>query len=126
MSKWFTQEEASNAKLKERLNDIHANVAFRLRDSVKFGTEPLTAAPGQPVDTGNLRDSWILSHPEKLLSTLLATGKTPDGEEVGYARYIEEGVGMTFGAHGGGPHSVKMTVSAFKKLVKAAVSEEVS
>jgi len=131
------------AKLNRRLLDTHANVAFKVRDSIVFGhsTEAgrITTAPGQPKDTGNLRASWQLTHPEPLVSKLTATGERPDGKKVGYARAVEEGIQapyttkrgtrvtprkMRFGAHGGGPHSVKLTLSALKRLLDKAVKEE--
>ena len=145
MSTWESGIAKFKLKLDRLPKEIHANVAFKLRDSVKFGprTEAgiITTAPGQPQDTGNLQASWQLDFPEPLLATLMATGETPDGKKVGYARAIEEGIQepyttkkgtrvtprqINFGKSGGGPHSVRLTVSAFDKLVAKAVQEEVT
>lgn len=131
------------ARTEKRLKAVHANAAFKVRDSVIFGPQfeggRITGAPGQPVDTGNLRASWQLTHPEALLALLTATGETPTGVKVGYARAIEEGIQapytttkgtrvtprkIVFGKHGGGPHSVKLTRAGFQRLVDKAAREE--
>ncbi len=97
--------------------DVFVSLATKVHASVKVGS-PTTGAPGQPVDTGNLRNSWIL-------------GIGPDVAEIStnveYARAIEDGIG----AHGplqlrskvGGFHSVKLTIAGANALQAEAVRE---
>ena len=120
MSNWESAIDRFAAKIERRIKDIHANAAFKMRDSVVTGSQ-LTGAPGQPVDTGNLRASWQLTFPEPLLARLTTN--------VEYAPAIEEGVGpygpMSLQSGVGGFHSVKQTRNAWQKVVDAAVREEV-
>jgi len=122
---WESQIKRFQDKIQKRIVTIHANTAMKLRDSVVFGNRTeaggLTGSPGQPVDTGNLRNSWQLTHPAALLARL--------STNVEYAPAIEDGVGpygpMTLQSEVGGFHSVKLTRAGFQKLVDAAVREEV-
>jgi hypothetical protein len=94
--------------------DISAQLALQ---SIQFGS-PLTAAPGQPVDKGNLRNSWQderVSPTEHIVSTPIV-----------YADNIEDGISshgtpMTLRSAVGGFHSVALTVSNFDRIVDAAV-----
>ena len=80
----------------------------------------LTGAPGQPVDTGNLKASWQ--------TVFVASDRAVIGTNVEYARSIEDGVSY---AHGGTPitirskvggtHSVQRTVLNWDRIVAAAV-----
>jgi hypothetical protein len=82
-------------------------VALESLNEVKFGG-PITGAPGQPVDTANLRNSWIL----EFLSKWRARISTP----VEYAEAVEDGVGphgaVKYGAKNGigGSHSMKIVI----------------
>ncbi len=115
---WEKAIDAFERKIEKRIKDIHAKTAFALRDSVVHGST-VTGAPGQPVDTGNLINSWQLTFPAQLLARLTTN--------VEYAPAIEEGVGphgpMTFISPEGGPHGVKLTVAGFQKLVDKVVRE---
>ena len=120
MSTWEDGIAKFQLKIDTRSKAIFANTAFKIRDSVKFGS-PITGAPGQPVDTGNLRSSWQLTHPEPFLARLTTN--------VNYAPHIESGIGkggqMVLHSKEGGFHSVKMTIAGFDRIVKRAVAEEV-
>jgi hypothetical protein len=93
--------------------DVSAQLALQ---SIQFGS-PLTAAPGQPVDTGNLRNSWQdekVSPTEHVIST-----------PVVYASNIEDGISshgtpMTLRSAVGGFHSVALTVANFDRIVDDA------
>jgi len=86
-----------------------------VRESVVNGSE-VTGAPGQPVDTSNLKTSWqgdFLSRTEWELST-----------NVAYAIYIEDG-GNDLGpfqlrSQVGGFHSVKLTRANWDRIVEFA------
>ena len=115
---WERAIDRFEAKVQRRLIEVHAKVAFALRDSVVFGS-PVTGSPGQPVDTGNLRASWQLSFPSLLLARLVTSAV--------YAEAIENGVGpsgpMVLKSPVGGFHSVRMTRTGFQKLVDKIVRE---
>ena len=99
-------------KAKYGTREVFVRTAQLVQESVVVGS-PITGAPGQPVDTGNLANSWHLNvgQTEALLST-----------NVVYAPVIEDNVrGVVFRNHG--PHSVKLTVAGFDKLVDAAARE---
>lgn len=100
------------AKVERNLHAIFLNTATAVRDSVVEGS-PVTGAPGQPVDTGNLKSSWVLAFTEP--------GVAEVSTNVEYAPAIEDGVGphgpMTLRSKVGGFHSVKLTRSNFDRLV---------
>ena len=129
MSTWEQQISAWEAKTQKRLVTVHARAAFAVRDSVVSGSSE-TGAPGQPIDTGNLRGSWQLTHPEPMLARLTTN--------VSYAPAIEEGMNnsvtsgrsggsigspMTLRSEVGGFHSVKLTRINFQKVVDKIVKE---
>lgn len=115
---WERAIEDFEAKVQKRIVQLHARLAFAMRDSVVDGSS-VTGAPGQPVDTGNLRASWQLTFPSPLLARLVSSAT--------YAEAIENGVGphgpMILRSEVGGFHSVKMTRSAFPKLTDRIVRE---
>jgi hypothetical protein len=80
--------------------------------SIRTGSE-LTGAPGQPVDTGNLRNSWVESYPSATL-WMISTN-------VEYAEWIEDGgndiAAFTLRSEVGGFHSVKLTEAAYGDIV---------
>jgi hypothetical protein len=94
--------------------DMSAQLALQ---SIQFGSQ-LTGATGQPVDTGNLRNSWQderVSSTEHIIST-----------PVIYAQNIEDGISshgtpMTLRSAVGGFHSVALTVSSFDRILESAV-----
>jgi hypothetical protein len=97
------------AKIKARSQAVFVNVASRAHAGIVNG-DPLTGALGQPVDTGNLRDSWQLQF-ESPTAALISTN-------VEYAPIIEDNVrGVTFKNHG--PHSVRLTIAGLGKIVEA-------
>lgn len=101
------------AKTRYKTQTAFVNSANAVKESVVHGSA-VTGAPGQPVDTGNLKASWQLtfdSPTEALVST-----------NVEYAPIIEYNVrGATLRSKVGGFHSVALTVAGFEKLVEAEV-----
>lgn len=86
---------------------VFVNSASRVLQSIQDGS-PVTGAPGQPVDTGNLRASWQLTF-ESPTSALVSTN-------VEYAPVIEDNIkGVRFKNHG--PHSVKITRAGLQQIV---------
>jgi hypothetical protein len=68
----------------------------------------VTGAPGQPVDTGNLRASWQLTFDSRTSARI--------SSNVSYAQHVEDNVrGVTFKNHG--PHSVRLTIVGLPRIV---------
>jgi len=134
-------------RLEQTLQDVTVASALKAHESIVAGS-PLTGAPGQPVDTGYLRSSWVLGiggtpafrvdgdgkdAPPKGTGT--ATPPSPPqfvGAErykaelvtnVRYAPYIEDGLRGQRSTVGG-PGSVKLTRAAWPRIVADAVREQ--
>jgi hypothetical protein len=90
-----------------RSQAVFVGVAAEAKTSIVEGSA-ITGAPGQPVATGNLRTSWILD--------FLTATRARISTNVSYAPVIEDNArGVTFRNHG--PHSVKLTIAGFDRLV---------
>jgi hypothetical protein len=88
--------------------DVFVGCTEEVHRSIVEGSE-ITGAPGQPVDTANLRNSWT--------PQFLDANTWQDTTHVEYAEYVEDNVrGVTFKNHG--PHSVKLTRVGFPKIVE--------
>ena len=107
---------AFRAKVEARQQAVFVNTAVAVKDSITVGS-PVTGAPGQPVDTGNLLGSWQLA--------FLAQDVAEISTAVEYAPAVEEGVGphgpMTLRSAVGGFHSVALTRAGFDLLVNDVV-----
>ena len=89
-----------------------------IAQSIRDGHE-LTGAPGQPVDTANLLNSWQERFPEVDVGEVITN--------VIYAPVIEDLIGR-FGpiqirSEVGGGHSVKLTRAAWQKIADAAMTQ---
>ena len=103
-------------KVETQNKAIFAGVVDLTHQSIQLGS-PVTGAPGQPVDTGNLRASWQKTY-ESPSVALITTS-------VEYAKSIEDGLSY---AHGGKPmtlrspvggfHSVALTRAGFQRIVE--------
>jgi hypothetical protein len=110
----FSSDIASfNAKTIQKLDQVFDGVADEAFRSIVFGSE-ITGAPGQPFDpendpnAGKLRDSWKIDRPSAT-EAVIAT-------DVDYAPNVEDNIeGAHFRNHG--PHSVKLTVTSFDRIV---------
>jgi len=116
-----------------RRKAVYVGTATAAHESIVRG-RPETGAPGQPVDTGFLRNSWTI-----------AIGPTEAiiGTNVAYARVVEDnGDRSKYNPSGvmpppkaplagrqriksevGGPHSVKLTVAGASRLQAAVLRE---
>ena len=96
-------------KTERRAKDVFVESTVQVRRSIVEGSE-LTTAPGQPVDTGHLKASFIdnFTSPD----TWQITTNTE------YAPGIEDGVGITIRSPVGGSHSVKLTVAGWPRIVE--------
>lgn len=105
-------------KTKRREGAVFHTAVFTVHKSITVGS-PLTGAPGQPVDTGRLRNSWMI--------TVLSPREVRILTSMKYARSIEDGLSY---AHGGKPitlrsqvggfHSLKLTVASWNRIVEDA------
>ena len=117
-----------SAKLDRRVKDVFVRSTEEVQQSVVEGSA-VTGAPGQPVDTGNLKTSWIGAHQEPMVWRLATN--------VAYAPIVEEG-GMVGGAgrsgamwggrytlrsEVGGFHSLALTRAGWQRIVTHAVRE---
>jgi len=119
-------------KVETRVPAVMLSTAAKMHHSIKEGS-PVTGAPGQPVDTAFLKDSWILS-PHATYAEIHTN--------VSYARVIEDDNPDAFDDSGedrppraegqttksikstvGGHHSVKLTIAGASLLQAEAVRE---
>lgn len=116
MTTFAQQLNGWTEKVEFRTREMFTQTVSEIERSVKFGSE-ITGAPGQPVDTGFLRNSWgpIWVGPNNVVI----------GTNVEYARPIEDGTSrgraMKLRSAVGGFHSVKITMSAVDRIMKYIV-----
>jgi hypothetical protein len=107
-----TRNRDTSARLGAMLNDVFVGVGTEALRSIQEGSE-LTGAPGQPVQSGNLRASWHLDFP--------TTDRAEISTNVIYAEGVEEGTGvygpLTLRSPVGGFHSVKITAANLDRIV---------
>ena len=77
----------------------------------------ITGAPGQPVQFGALKGSWV----PRFLGPHLWQTSTP----LVYAPVIEEAIGITIRSPVGGSHSVKLTRAGWQRIIDFAQREVV-
>jgi len=115
--KGFTQRTEARARR------VFEGVVFEAHRSITLGS-PLTGAPGQPVETGTLRNSYQIEWDR-------AAGSATVASEMRYARPIEDGISghgtpIRFRSQVGGAHSIKLTVAGFGKIVAHVNAKEQS
>ena len=105
-------------KVETRSRALFTGCVNHVHTSIVDGSA-VTGAPGQPVDTGNLRASWIQSYPEDWVGDVTTN--------VVYAEAIEDGVGphgpLTLRSAVGGFHSVKTTRVNWDRVVSTQLQE---
>ena len=106
--------------LRARQLRLHTEVANRIHASITHGSAT-TGAPGQPVQTGNLINSWKIIR--------FSPFQTQISTSVVYAPGIEDGesggvgTSLQLRSEVGGFHSVKMTRAGFQDLVNEVVRQ---
>jgi hypothetical protein len=99
-------------KVEGRCKDFVTQASVEVQRSIVEGSE-ITAAPGQPVDTGALRASWT---PERISDLEWQTTTNLD-----YAPGIEDAIGpngpITQRSEVGGFHSVALTRGGWVNIV---------
>jgi hypothetical protein len=73
-------------QLEAMTRDVFVGTVVALHGSIQTGSA-VTAAPGQPVDTGNLRNSWLYEFDTPMTATI--------STNVEYAEAVEDGVALT-------------------------------
>lgn len=152
MSSFSASLQAFKGMILSRQREVFVGTLGELHHSIVDGS-PLTGAPGQPVDTSDLRTSWQEEYPEEWV------GRTVTN--VAYALAVEEGVQeahtrrahdrraytrsdgvevrattvreaevprreIVFRSAVGGAHSVKLTRAGFRRVVDAVTNDVVS
>lgn len=101
-------------KVEARNRRIFVGVAAGVLESIQVGS-PVTGAPGQPVDTGQLRSSWQLGFESPTVAAITTNTSYALSNEDGIAR--PGGGPYRLRSQVGGRHSVKLTRVNFDKLV---------
>lgn len=102
------------AKVDAKHQAAFVGIATEVHRSIVEGSE-ITGAPGQPVDTGALKASWV---PEFLSDHEFQTTTKLD-----YAPIIEHNLrGAQLRSSVGGFHSVAATIAGFDRIVAHAVA----
>ena len=124
---------AFTVSMQAKTETAFANACALTLGSIQDGSA-ITGAPGQPVDTGTLKASWLLEFQDKDHATITTN--------IAYAPVIEDNTRTAYNPQGvkpkrpslkdggtrrikstvGGHHSVKLTVAAWPKLVTAATN----
>jgi hypothetical protein len=100
------------------VEEVFPEVAVVAHSELKFGG-PITGAPGQPVDTGNLRNSVSLEFETPTLAHISIP--------VEYAEAVEDGVGphgpVKYGKSGvGGSHSMALVILGIQPITDTVVA----
>lgn len=102
-------------KRDRRIRRIFIRTTEEVRRSVVSGS-PLTGSPGQPVQTGALRASWV--------GRFLTPDRWRITTNLAYAPVIEAGAGLTLRSTVGGFGSVAMTRTGFANIVRFIANSE--
>ena len=97
----------------QRERDTFVNLVSLSAESLIEGS-PLTGAPGQPVDTGNLKGSFQTIFDSEREASIVSN--------CAYAPHIEDDVQHANYAVGG-PHSLKLTVASAQRLAERAAAD---
>lgn len=121
MSAFSDYVRAHGERAGQNLRAIFLITVTEVQRSIQTGS-PLTGALGQPVQTGNLRDSYQLVFPLPTLAVIES--------DLPYALVIESGVGrfgpITIRSSVGGIGSIRATRQNFDRIVEAARKQVVA
>ncbi len=101
---------AHRRNVRRQLEEVFLIATEEVGHSVVEGSA-ITGAPGQPVDTGELKGSWIERYVDRFIYRL-TTDKI-------YAPFIEGGNYVQRSVVGG-PHSVRLTRTGWPRIVEDA------
>lgn len=97
---------------------LYLGVGDECLRSIQEGSE-ITGAPGQQVDSGALKGSWQRWFPSPTEQTIATDSPYAQQEEDGIAY---SGKPITQHSTVGGPHSTKLTVAGFKRIVEVVTA----
>lgn len=110
-------------KVERRSRQVFVGSVAAVHESITTGSA-LTAAPGQPVDTGNLLDSWQPTFPQdwigEVATNVVYAPAVEEGQQPPYTAPSGKRVvprPMQFRSAVGGPHSVKLTRANWDRIV---------
>ena len=111
------------ATVDRRARSLFGNVVDAAHRSIVYGS-PLTGAPGQPIDTRMLRESWKVIYESSEVALITVKPLAADPTPVIYAPFMELGFGpdgpinlLFLRGPYGGFHSVKLTKANIDKIV---------
>lgn len=109
MSQFVKELQAFVSKARSQEGALYRRATVHAFDSIRYGS-PVTGAPGQPVDTGELLASWELNPTGPRSATMISN--------VVHADIIEHNRrGATLRSKVGGFHSVKLTRLGWRRIV---------
>jgi len=109
----FAQQMAAfNTRLRRKVNALSTETVDEVFRSIVYGSE-ITSAPGQPVDTGTLRDSWVREPVEPHVERVYSTDNPAK-----VASIENNWRGATLRSSVGGFHSVAITRLGFNRIVQ--------
>lgn len=99
--------------LETRYPDVFTGLVDLAHDSIQNGS-PITGAPGQQVDHGDLKASWQKWYPSPEEAMISTDSPYAEQEEEGIAA---SGKAITQRSQVGGPHSRKLTVAGLPAIL---------
>lgn len=105
------QMAAFNTRLRRKVNVLDVETRDHIFRSIVHGSE-VTTAPGQPVDTGTLRDSWQREEEAPHVERFFSTDNPAKVESIEHNFR-----GATLRSATGGWHSVALTRLGFNRIV---------
>ena len=106
------------ASIQTRADEIFERVVELSYESIANGSN-ITGAPGQPIDTGDLRSSFQVKRPRPRYASIVT--------KKAYAPVIEagerKGKPIVLRSQVGGFHSVKLTIAGMERIVRVAAEE---
>jgi phage gpG-like protein len=113
MSGWDAGLQRFTVKMGSLAKNLLPAVAATAHASIVDGS-PLTGSPGQPVDTGNLKSSWVLGFPAPDVAEITTNVVYAPHNEYGVT---ENGRPYTQRSPVGGRYSVALTRTAMQRIV---------
>lgn len=107
-------------KVESRYNTVFPAIVDLAHDSIQNGSA-ITGSPGQQVDTGALKASWQKQFESPLVALISTNKEYAIQEEEGVT---ESGTPIVQKSQVGGPHSTKLTVANFDRIVAHAAGEQ--
>jgi hypothetical protein len=120
MSRFADQLRAFAAKAERITRDTFVNTTTEVQRSVVEGSE-VTGAPGQPVDLGNLKNSFIPQFTSNTTWETTTVFRYAPSIEDGFS--YQWGVPLTLRSKVGGFHSVKLTRAGWERIIETAAKQ---